>query len=65
MAAASYESLLEIDCSERTERILQRTFFSDKNWEKPAMNTDMKEKPKRPIVEGSAEERLSEILCNP
>ena len=63
MAAASYESLIEIDCAEGTERILQRTFFSDKNWEEPAMNTDTKEKPQRPIVKGSATERLSKILC--
>ena len=65
MGASSYQSFLEVDCSERTERILQRTFFSDKNWEKPAMSTDMKEKPKRSIVEDSAAERLSEILCQP
>ena len=65
MAAASYQSLLEFDCSERTARVLQRTFFSDKHWEKPAMSTDMKAKPERPIEEGSATERLSEIVCNP
>ena len=64
MGAASYQSLLEIDCSERTERILQNTFFSDKHWEKPAMNTDMTEKPKRPIPKGSATARLSGILCD-
>lgn len=63
MGASSYQSLLEIDCSERTERILQNTFFSDKHWKNPAMNTDMTEKPKRLIVKGSAAERLSEILC--
>lgn len=63
MGAASYQSLLEIDCAERTERILQNTFFSDKHWENPAMNTDMMEKPKRQITTGSATERLSGILC--
>lgn len=63
MGAASFQSLLEIDCAERTERILQNTFFSDKHWKKPAMNTDMTEKPKRSIVKGSAVGRLSEILC--
>ena len=64
MGAASYQSLLEIDCSERTERILQNTFFSDKHWEIPAMNTDMTEKPKRQIPEDSATARLSGILCD-
>ena len=65
MAAASYQSHLQIDCSERTVKILRRTFFSDKNWEERAMNTDMKEKPKRPIAAGSAAERLSETVCAP
>lgn len=64
MGASSYQSLLEIDCSERTERILQNTFFSDKHWENPAMNTDRTEKPKRQIPEDSATERLSRILCD-
>ncbi len=64
MGASSYQSRLEIDCSERTERILQKTFFSDKHWKKPSMNTDMTEQPKRVIVKGSASERLSKILCN-
>lgn len=64
MGASSYRSLLEVDCSERTIKTLQRTFFSDKQWEKPAMSTDMNEKPKRAIGDGSAAERLSEILCD-
>ena len=63
MGAASYQSLLEIDCSERTEKILQNTFFSDKQWERPAMSTDRSEKPKKQIVQDSAVWRLSEILC--
>ena len=64
MGAPSYQSLLEIDCSERTQIVLQNTFFSDKHWKKPAMNTDKTEKPKRLISKGSATERLSEILCD-
>lgn len=64
MGASSYQSLLELNCTERTERTLQRTFFSDRQWEKPAMKTDMQEKPKRPIANGSATERLFEILCS-
>lgn len=65
MGAASYQSLVEIDCTERTERILQNTFFSDKHWKKPSMNPDMMAKPKRQIAKGSATERLSGILCTP
>ena len=64
MGASSYQSLLEIDCSEGTEKILQNTFFSDKNWEKRAMKTDMVQKPKRLISKDSASERLSKLLCN-
>ena len=64
MAASSYQSLLEIDCSERTERTLQRTFYSDRNWEDPAMSTDMKPKSKRSIRDGSATQHLAEILCD-
>ena len=64
MGAASYQSLLEIDCTERTEKIVQNTFFSDKHWKEPAMSTDKAERPKRAIAKGSASERLSEIICN-
>ena len=65
MAASSYQSLLEIDCEKRTERTLQRTFFSDKDWERPAMSTDKKKKSKRAIRKGSAFERLFEVVCTP
>ncbi|MDJ0614097.1 MAG: hypothetical protein QNJ29_10510 [Rhizobiaceae bacterium] len=64
MGASSYQSLLEIDCTDGTEKIVQNTFFSDRNWERPAMSTDKAEKPKRTIPAGSATERLSDILCN-
>lgn len=63
MGASSYQSLLEIDCSERTTRILQNTFFSDRHWKNPSMNTDMTEKPTRLIEKGSAAERLFEVVC--
>jgi len=63
MGASSYQSLMEVDCQKRTEKTLQRTFFSDREWESPAMSTDMKEKRKRSIREGSATHRLSKILC--
>ena len=64
MGASSFESLLEINCSERTEKIIQSTFFSDSDWEKPAMSTDMAEKPKQRIVKGSAADKLAVILCD-
>ncbi len=64
MGASSYLSLLEIDCAERTEKVLQSTFFTDKHWKKPAMSTDTREKPKRQVSAGSATERLTEILCD-
>ncbi len=63
MAASSYESQLEIDCSAQTEQILQRTFFSDRNWEEPAMSPDKKKKRKRAIKKGSANERLAALVC--
>ncbi|MEM7545187.1 MAG: surface-adhesin E family protein [Pseudomonadota bacterium] len=63
MGASSYQSHLEIDCSEQTERVLQQTFFSDEHWERPAMSTDHTKKPKRLIAKGSASARLAEILC--
>ena len=63
MGAPSYQSLLEINCSERTARILQNTFFSDRHWKKPAMMTDKTPKQKRQIVKGSAADRLSKIVC--
>lgn len=65
MGAYSYQGLLEVNCTQRTVRTLQRTFFSDSDWEKPAMKTDMKAKQKRRIKEGSASARLSAILCAP
>ena len=64
MGASSYQSLLAVDCAELTERTLQRTFFSDRQWENPAMSTDMKAKRKRRIVEGSATRRLSALICD-
>lgn len=63
MGASSYQSRVEIDCAGRTQRILQNTFFADKHWTTPSMNTDMFAKPKRPIVKGSAADRLSGLVC--
>lgn len=64
MGAFSFLSRLEIDCSERTEKTLQSTFFSDESWKVAAMKTDMSEKPKSRIVAGSTTERLTEIVCD-
>lgn len=64
MGASSFLSLLEIDCSERTQRILQSTFFTDEHWENAAMKTDTKEKPKTKIAVGSTTERLAQLVCD-
>ena len=63
MAASSYESFLRLDCSENSETILQSTFYSDKNWNKPAMATNTNPKPKKYIKANSATRQLINILC--
>ncbi len=63
MGAFSFNSLLEIDCSSRTEKTLQSTFFSDKNWEQAAMKTDTTVSANRQIEAGSTIERLADIVC--
>ena len=63
MGASSYQNLIEIDCSEFTEAILQSTFFIDQDWTTPAMATDNKKKPKVSIKTKSATEHLANILC--
>ncbi len=63
MGALSYQSLLEVDCNARTQQTLQHTFFTDKEWEQQAMNTNTSAKRKRPIKKGKASERLAEIVC--
>lgn len=64
MGAFSFESLLEIDCSSRTEKTLQSTFFSDKNWETAAMKTDTSVSAARQIEVGSEMEQLADIVCD-
>ena len=64
MGAFSFSSLVEIDCVEGTEKTLQSTFFSDKNWEKAAMATDTKEKPSKQIAKDTPMEQLKEIMCD-
>ena len=63
MGASSHQSLLKIDCANQTETTLQSTFYSDKDWSKPAMATNMKEKPKKSINHNSATKLLAELLC--
>lgn len=63
MAASSYQSLLRLSCTEKSETILQSTFFTDDSWSKPAMATNTNAKPKTPIKENSATAKLIRILC--
>ncbi len=63
MGASSFQSFIEIDCSEHSETTLQRTFYSDKNWTTRAMATDTTKKPKVTISANSASQRLADILC--
>ena len=63
MGASSYQSLLKIDCAERSETTLQSTFYTDKHWTIPAMATDAMAKPKVSITADSATQPLADILC--
>jgi len=63
MAASSYQSLIRLDCSENSETILQDTFFTDRDWTKPAMATNTNAKPKTHIKENSATSQLIPVLC--
>ena len=63
MAASSYQSHLRLDCQQKSETILQDTFFSDKNWTKPAMATNTHAKPMTSVKENSASWQLIGILC--
>ena len=63
MGASSFESRMDIDCSESSEITLQSTFYSDKNWTTPAMATNTRKKPKVYFDSNSATHRLAEIVC--
>ena len=63
MAASSYQSFLTLDCSENSETVLQSTFYTDRDWNKPAMATNATAKPKITIKENSATGQLVDILC--
>lgn len=63
MAASSYQSLSLLDCSENSETVLQSTFYTDRNWIKPAMATNTNAKPEKLIKPNSAMWQLVIILC--
>jgi hypothetical protein len=63
MGAYSYQNYVEIDCVGGQERILEVTFFSDRNWSRPAMATDTQEKPPQRIQPSDPIASLFKILC--
>jgi len=63
MASSSYQSFLRLDCSENSETVLQSTFYSDSDWNKPAMATNTNAKPEKMVEPDSATGRLINILC--
>jgi len=63
MAASSYQSLLRLDCSENSETVMQSTFYTDREWNTPAMATNTNIKPETHIKENSATRLLVDILC--
>ena len=63
MAASSYQSFLSLDCSENSETELQSTFYTDRDWNKPAMATNTNAKPKKSVKPDSATGQLINILC--
>jgi len=63
MAASSYQSHLQLDCSENSETVLQSTFFTDKSWTKPAMATNSNAKPAKQVQKNSPTAQLFSVLC--
>ena len=63
MAASSYQSLLRLDCAEISETVLQHTFYTDKNWNKPAMVTNTNAKPTQPVKGNSPTKNLISVFC--
>ena len=63
MGASSYQSRLQLNCAEKSEMIVQSTFYSDENWSKPAMATNTNAKPETKVQLDSATSRLVDILC--
>ncbi len=63
MGASSYQSLMQLNCAERSETTLQSTFYIDRNWSSPAMATNTRKQPEVAITANSATQRLADILC--
>ena len=63
MAASSYQNFLKLNCSGKSETILQDTFYTDKDWTKPAMATNTNAKPAKSVKENSPTFELLSILC--
>ncbi len=63
MAASSYQSFLRLDCAEKSETELQSTFYTDKDWNTPAMATNTNAKPKIMVKPDSTTAKLMDILC--
>jgi len=64
MGASSYQNKLSLDCNEKSEVILQSTFYSDSDWDTPAMATNFNAKPKTQVNPNSASAQLIDILCD-
>lgn len=64
MGASSYQSLMKIDCTRRSEITIQSTFYSDALWTVPAMATNTRSKPEKTIEQGSATAVLADTICN-
>lgn len=63
MAASSFQSHLKLDCAQKSEIVLQSTFFTDNDWTEPAMATNTNAKPKTSIKDNSPSGQLISILC--
>lgn len=63
MAASSYQSFSRLDCAEKSEIVLESTFYTDKEWNTPAMATNTNAKPKKMVKTNSATGQLVKILC--
>lgn len=63
MGAYSYQNYVEIDCVGGQERTLEATFFSDRNWGRPAMATDTQEKLAQKIQPSDPIASLFKTLC--